>query len=112
MADNVVTLTSETFHETVNGSEIPVLVDFWAEWCGPCKVIAPILSEIAVEQAGLLRIGKLDVDANPDLAGQFGVMSIPTLLLFVNGEVVHRAVGAKSKSALLRELEEFLPSSR
>jgi len=112
MAGNVVTLTSETFHETINGSTVPVLVDLWAEWCGPCKQIAPILEEIAVEKAGLLTIGKLDVDANGDIAGQYEVMSIPTLLLFVDGEVVHRMIGAKPKSALVRELEEFLPSSR
>ena len=112
MAGNVVTLTSETFHETVNGSPVPVLVDLWAEWCGPCKQIAPILEELAIEKAGLLTIGKLDVDAHGDIAGQYEVMSIPTLLLFVNGEMVHRMVGAKPKSALLRELEEFLPSAR
>lgn len=112
MAGNVVTLTSETFHETINGSEVPVLVDLWAEWCGPCKQIAPILEELAVEKAGLLSIGKLDVDAHPDIAGQYEVMSIPTLLLFVDGQMVHRMVGAKPKSALVRELEEFLPSSR
>ena len=112
MAAGIQNLTSATFQETINSSDVPVLVDFWAEWCGPCKQIAPILEQIAVEKAGLLTIAKVDTDAHPDIAQEFSVMSIPTLLLFVDGELVHRMVGAKPKSALERELEEFLPSSR
>ena len=112
MADGIVTLTTASFDETVNGAELPVVVDFWAEWCGPCKMIAPILGEIATEQAGRVTIAKLNVDENPDIAMRYNVMSIPTLLVFNNGEVVKRVVGAKGKGQLLQELDEFLPSSR
>ena len=112
MADGIVTLSSSTFDETIGASSKPIIVDFWAEWCGPCKTIAPILAEIAGEQAGDLTIAKLNVDDNPDLAMRFNVMSIPTLLIFKDGEVQKRLVGAKSKAALLAELSEFLPASR
>ena len=112
MANNIVTLTSATFSETVNGSSTPVLVDFWAEWCGPCKAIAPILEEIALEKAGQLTVAKLNVDDHGDIAGQFNVMSIPTMILFDNGVEKHRIVGAKPKSAMVQELAGFLPSSR
>ena len=111
MADGIVTLTTATFDETVASSEVPVLVDFWAEWCGPCKMIAPILGEIAAEQPGI-KIAKLNVDENPDIAMRFNVMSIPTLLIFDKGEVQKRLVGAKGKGQLLQELNEFLPTSR
>jgi thioredoxin 1 len=111
MADGIITLTSSTFDETVASSDLPIVVDFWAEWCGPCKMIAPILGEIAVEQQGKVTIAKLNVDENPDLAMRFNVMSIPTLLVFSKGEVAKRLVGAKGKGALLQELQEFLPPS-
>ncbi|MFN6121733.1 MAG: thioredoxin [Actinomycetes bacterium] len=111
MADGIVTLTTSTFDETVASSDTPVVVDFWAEWCGPCKMIAPILGEIATEHAGQLTIAKLNVDENPDLAMRFNVMSIPTLLVFDKGQVAKRLVGAKGKGALLQELQEFLPPS-
>ncbi len=111
MADGIVTLTSSNFDEQVTGSDKPVIVDFWAEWCGPCKMIAPILAEIAIEQPAIT-IAKLNVDENPDLAMRFNVMSIPTLLIFDKGEVRKRIVGAKGKSQLLGELNEFLPTSR
>lgn len=110
MADGIVTLTTSTFDETVASSDKPILVDFWAEWCGPCKMIAPILGEIATEQPGII-IAKLNVDENPDIAMRFNVMSIPTLLVFDDGEVKSRIVGAKGKGQLLQELNEFLPSS-
>ncbi len=112
MADGIVNLTAETFDETVLGSEHPVVVDFWAEWCHPCKKIAPVLEEIAHEYGDSVHVAKLDVDAHPDIARQYGVMSIPTLLVFKNGEVDKRLVGAKSKGALLEELGEFLVTSR
>jgi thioredoxin 1 len=112
MADGIVTLTTSTFDETVASSDKPIIVDFWAEWCGPCKMIAPILGEIANEQAGNLTVAKLNVDENPDIAMRFNVMSIPTLLVFDGGEVRKRLVGAKGKGQLLQELNEFLPTSR
>ena len=112
MADGIVTLTSSTFDETVSASSTPIVVDFWAELCGPCKMIAPVLGEIAHEQAGNLTIAKLNVDENPDIAMRFNVMSIPTLLVFQGGDVRKRLVGAKGKGQLLQELSEFLPASR
>lgn len=108
MAGTVRHLTDATFDEEVKSSEQPVLVDFWAEWCGPCKMIAPILEEIANQQAGRLTLGKLDIDQNLDTARRFEVMSIPTLILFKDGEPVHRLVGARSKAQLEKELETFL----
>ncbi len=111
MADGIVTLTTSTFDETVASSDKPIVVDFWAEWCGPCKMIAPILSEISSEQPAIT-IAKLNVDENPDIAMRFNVMSIPTLLVFQQGEVRKRLVGAKGKGQLLQELNEFLPTSR
>jgi thioredoxin 1 len=111
MADGIITLTSGSFDETVKSSNTPILVDFWAEWCGPCKAIAPVLVELSAELAGKVTIAKLDVDAHGDIAQRFSVMSIPTLLIFNNGEVQKRLVGAKGKGQLLQELAEFLPAS-
>ena len=108
MADGIVTLTSGTFDEVVNSSSTPVVVDFWAEWCGPCKMIAPILGEIAAEKAGQVTIAKLNVDDHGEIAQRYGVMSIPTLLVFHNGELKKTMVGAKGKGQLLADLGEFL----
>ena len=108
MSDVLTVLTDSTFDEEVNGSEQVVLVDFWAEWCGPCKLVAPILEEIAAEHAGRIVIGKLDVDDNPDVARRFEIMSIPTMIVFQDGVPKKRLIGAKGKNQLLQELAEFL----
>ena len=110
MADDILNLSDSTFDENIAGADTPVLVDFWAEWCGPCKMIAPILEEIAAEQQGKVTVAKLNVDEHPDLARRYDVMSIPTLLVFSDGELRKRLIGAKGKGQLLEELNEFLPT--
>jgi thioredoxin 1 len=101
-------LTDSTFDEEVKSSEEPILVDFWAEWCGPCKMLAPTLEEISKDYGGRLKIAKLNVDDAPDTARRFEVMSIPTLILFKDGEPSLRIVGAKGKGQLLQEIDPFL----
>jgi thioredoxin 1 len=111
VSDHILKLTDSTFDETISGAEKPVLVDFWAEWCGPCKMIAPVLEELATENGEKLQVAKLNVDDNPNVAMRYNVMSIPTLLVFKPGESAQEArrlVGAKSKAALLQELAEFV----
>ena len=108
MAGSITTLSDTSFDEEIGSASAPVLVDFWAEWCGPCKMIAPILEEIADEQGDNLKIAKLNVDDAQDVARRFEVMSIPTLILFKDGEPVKRVVGAKPKQALLDDISEFL----
>jgi thioredoxin 1 len=108
MAEGISTLSDGSFDEELGSAETPILVDFWAEWCGPCKMIAPILEEIAGEHGDKLRIGKLNVDDNPDVTRKFEVMAIPTLIVFQDGQPKKRLVGAKGKSQLLDELSEFL----
>ena len=108
MAEGITTLTDTTFDEALGAIDEAVVVDFWAEWCGPCKMIAPILEEIAVENRGKIAIAKLNVDENPDIARRFDVMSIPTLIVFKDGEPQKRLVGAKGKGQLLAELEPFV----
>ena len=102
------TLTDMTFDEEIGAAEEVVIVDFWAEWCGPCKMIAPVLEEIASEQAGKVRVAKLNVDDYPDVSQRFGVMSIPTLIVFQDGQPAKRLIGAKGKGQILEELAEFL----
>ncbi|MBU3702054.1 MAG: thioredoxin [Acidimicrobiia bacterium] len=108
MSESIATYTDATFDEQVGSSTVPVVVDFWAEWCGPCKMIAPVLAEIAEEQSGRLTIAKLNVDDNPDTARRFGVMSIPTMIVFKDGAEAARIVGAKGKSQLLDDFAPFL----
>lgn len=108
MANGITTLTDTTFDEEIATAELPVVVDFWAEWCGPCKMIAPILSEVATEQGEKLRVVKVNVDDSPDVARRFDIMSIPTLIVFKDGQPVKRMLGAKGKGQLLEDLGEFL----
>ena len=103
-----VVITDDTFEDVVLKADLPTVVDFWAVWCGPCKMIAPVLEEIADEYDGRLQVTKLDVDHNSQSAMQFGVMSIPTLILFKNGEAVERIVGYVPKTKLVSKIEPHL----
>lgn len=101
----VIELTTQNFNEEVLQSDVPVMVDFWASWCGPCRMVSPIVDEIAEEVQGKAKVGKVNVDEQGDLASQFGVMSIPTIMVFKNGEAVATSVGSKSKAELLALLD-------
>ena len=108
MYEGMVQLTDSNFDSEISQSAIPILVDFWAIWCGPCKMIAPELEKLHEEKKNVLRIGKLNVDDNRDIAIRYGISSIPTLLLFKNGEVVKKLIGAMSKDKILIEISSFI----
>ena len=101
-------VTDETFSQDVLASDKPVLVDFWAEWCGPCKMVAPVLEEIAAQHGDKLTVVKLNIDENPQVAQKFQILSIPTMSVFSGGEIVKTIVGAKPKSALLKDLADYI----
>ena len=105
---NYVEVTDNNFEDEVLKSDLPVLVDFWAVWCAPCRMIAPIIEELANEKEGLLKVAKMDVDNNPNTPMKFGIRSIPTLLLFKNGEIVDQVVGAVPKAMLESKLEKHV----
>ncbi len=108
MSDNIVHVTDASFETEVLGADIPVLVDYWAEWCGPCKMIAPVLAEVATEYAGKIKICKMDVDANTETAPKFGIRGIPTLMIFKNGNAEATKVGALSATQLKAFIDDAL----
>ncbi len=108
MTDVPIHVTDATFEQTVLKSDVPVIVDFWAPWCGPCKMIAPVLEKMAKEQAGKMVVAKVNTDENPEWAGKYGVQGIPTLLLVANGKIVHRQTGALPEPILKDMIMQFL----
>ncbi|MDB5968763.1 MAG: trxA [Hydrocarboniphaga sp.] len=111
MSEHISHITDASFEQDVLKSGTPVLVDFWAEWCGPCKAIAPILEQIAAEQLGKLKVVKLDIDANPATAPQFGIRGIPTMILFIDGKPAATQVGSVSKAKLAAFLEPHMAAA-
>lgn len=105
---STITVTDDSFSSEVLQSNKPVLVDFWATWCGPCRMVAPVLEEISKEKSDQLTVAKLDIDANPSVPRDYQILSIPTMILFKGGEAVKQIVGAKSKAALLKEIEDLI----
>jgi thioredoxin 1 len=110
MSENILTLTKSNFDSEVKKPGAPILVDFWAEWCGPCRMVAPVLEKLAAEYGGRVRIGKVNVDDESGLAASYGIQSIPTLLLFKDGRVVEQFIGATSRDVLARMIEKHAPA--
>ena len=108
---NAVAVTDQSFDQEVLQSPVPVLVDFWAAWCGPCKQIAPSVDQIAIENEGMLKVVKVDVDQNPEVSARFGIQGIPTLLLFSSGQVVEKLVGAYPKAAMVSRIKPHLSAT-
>lgn len=108
MSEGMIELTDSNFDSEISKTETPILVDFWAVWCGPCRMVAPELEKLLAEKKDVLRIGKLNVDENRNISIKFSISSIPTLLLFKNGEMVKKMVGAMSKDKMLAEIESFI----
>jgi len=106
-ASNIVVLTETNFKEEVIESSVPFLVDFWAEWCGPCKMISPILDELAADYEGRVKVGKVNIDDHPAVANEYGIRAIPTMLIFKDGQVAEQVVGLRSKGDLKANLEKF-----
>jgi len=108
MAENVVTLTDANFDSEVLKSDVPVMVDFWAEWCGPCKMVAPIIEELAGDYEGKLKVGKLNTDECPQKSAQYGITAIPTIIFFKDGEIADRIVGVKPKAGMVEMIDKVL----
>jgi thioredoxin 1 len=111
MSSEVIKLTDETFDEVLLQDDLPTLVDFWAEWCPPCHAIAPVIEGLAADYAGRVRVGKLNVDENPETASRFSILSIPTLLVFQGGEILEHMVGAQPKGTIKASLDKVLNNS-
>jgi len=108
MSEHIINATDASFEQDVQKASVPVLVDYWAAWCGPCKMIAPILNEVADEYAGRVKVAKVDIEANPQTPGKFGIRGIPTLMIFKDGNIAATKVGAVSKAQLVQFIEEHI----
>jgi len=108
MSDNVLELTDETYKTEIESASVPLVIDIWAPWCGPCRMVGPIVEQLGDEFAGRIRVGKLNIDENQNAAAEFGIQAIPTILFFSDGQLVDRVVGAQGKEALKAKIESLL----